>query len=264
MKRTAILITLILVSISVKAQSISNNISGYFKSSGKDVLYESVYLDGKGHALINDSFPAEYFQKDDFLYVFPDKSVFIFKLDKDKLKGISDWVNKQTFKSTAIPTNDEYERVFETYTVDPNLLYQFYKNNFKEGTDQVSYDAFENEENYIKNMQELCNKELTSACGALFGMKFIQASGSLDSILSGNLTEFEPNKDLETIANKMITLKDNRGYSLLGSYFYAVGDIEKAKEIYTKGAENGDSQSALVLFGLEIEEESNNIETTEQ
>lgn len=264
MKKTVLLASIFLSSLCLSAQTISNNISGYFKTSSKDALYESIYLDGKGHAIISDSFPAEYFQKDDVLYVFPDKSVFIFKLEKDNLKGISEWVNKKTYKATKVPTNDEYERIFDTYTVDPNLLYEFYKNNFKDGTDEVSYEAFEDEANYIQNMENLCNKGLTSACGALFGMKFIQSSGGLDSLLSGNDTEFKPNKDLESIAQKMISLQDYRGYSLLGSYFYAMGDIQKAKEIYSEGSEKGDSQSTMVLFGLEIDEEVNELESNQE
>jgi len=242
------------------AQTISNSLNGYFSTSKKDALYTSIHFDGKGHALINDGFSGEYFQLDDMVYVFPDKSVFIFKLEKDKLKGVSNWVEKQTYKLSQVPMNDDYIREFKTYKIDPDLLYQYYIQNFNKGTDEISFSVFEDGEAYLKKMEELCQKNLTSACGALFGIKLLDASGGLDAFLSEEKMVVKENKNLENIATKMIDLGDFRGYALLGSYYALIGNLDKAKALYNEGSEKGDGDSAMALFALELEEASNELE----
>lgn len=247
---------------STYAQNISNNFSGYFKNTKKDNLYSSIHFNGDGHAIINDAYPAEYFVQDNLLYVFPDKSVFIFEVEKNKIKGISNWVEKQTFKETTVPTNEDYEVFFETYTIDPNLLQQYYSYNYNEKTDEISWIAFEKPDEYLSEMQKLCDNDLTSACGALFGMKYIEATGGFENLFE-NLSEnqqISENKELEKIAQKMINLEDGRGYALLGSYFLTIGNKEKAKEILTIGSEKGNQQAILTLFELEVNESLNESE----
>lgn len=263
MKKTIMIVVTALSMHGITAQNISNHLSGYFKNNTKDGLYSSIYLDGRGHAIISDAYSAEYFQLDNTLYVFPDKSVFIFKVEKDKLKGVSSWVEKQTYKSSAVPKTEE-PMVFPSYTIQPDLLHKFYLYNFTEGTDEASFSAFEDMELYIKNMEELCNKGLTAACGSLFGMKYLEASGGLDSVLEGNTAKFKDDKTLPAIANRMINLGDVRGYSLLGSYYYAIGNEEKAREVYTKGSDNGDTQSALILFNLDMEKSMQDMDNAEE
>ena len=255
----------ILFSLSVNmitnGQEISNSLEGYYSTSKKDALYSSIYFDGKGHVLINDNFSGEYFQKDDFVYVFPDKSVFIFKVDKDKLKGVSNWVDKITYKLTKIPSNDDFERIFKTYKIDPTLLYQYYIQNFKEGTDEVSFLALEDSLKYKNQMEDLCDKNLTSACGALFGMNILDAVGGLEVLLDeekNNTVELNPDAKIEMIAHKMINLNDFRGYSLLGSYYMMLGKTDEAKLIYEEGSEKGDVDSVYALFGLSLEAEIDN------
>ena len=262
MKKTIMIAATALCIQGITAQNISNHLSGYFKNSKKDALYSSIYLNGKGHAIISDAYPGEYFQLDNTLYVFPDKSVFIFKVEKDKLKGISSWVEKETYKSSALPETEE-PMVFPSYTINPNLLHEFYTYNFTAGTDEVSFAAFENMELYIKNMEDLCSKGLTAACGSLFGMKYLEASGGLDNALEGNTSGFKEDKALAAIANRMIDLGDVRGYSLLGSYYYALGNEEKAREVYTEGSDKGDTQSALILFSLDMDQEVQYMEDTD-
>ena len=244
-----------LIGFTCYAQNISNNINGYFKNTKKDNLYSSIHFNGDGHAIINDAYAAEYFIQDDLLYVFPDKSVFIFEVEKNKIKGILNWVDKQTFKETSVPANDEYEIFFETYTINPILLQQFYSYNYTEKTDEISWFAFEKPEEYLNEMQKLCDQGLTSACGALFGMKYIEATGGFENLFENQ--QILENKELEKIAQKMISLEDGRGYALLGSYFLALGNIEKAKEILTEGSEKGNQQATLTLFELEVNESLN-------
>lgn len=248
------------ISLTSFAQTATNDINGYFKNSKKDELYSSFHFNGKGHAIINDSYPAEYFIKNNLLYIFPDKSVFIFKIEKNKIKGISNWVDKQIYKQTNPPKNTDLEIDFESYIIDPELLYQYYILNFNEGTDEASWDVFEDSENYTTKLQELCNKGLTTACGALFGMTYISSNRGLESIFETK--EVTQNSELETIANKIIALNDNRGYLLLGTYYYSLGETEKAKQLLIEASENGNVQAALKLFEIELLESLN--EQTDQ
>lgn len=253
MKKKGMIWGALLIGTVLNAQAPSNNLEGYFKSNKKDALYTSIHLDGKGHALINDGFQAEYVQNGDKLYVFPDKSVFVFKVENGRLKGESSWVEKATFKKSEVPFSEE-PFVFPAYTVDAGLLFDFYKLNYKEGTDEGSFYMFENEEDYIKQMASLCDKGLTSACGAYFGTLYLQSAGGLESLLDENaLKGFSKNPEMEEIANRMIMLGDVRGYGLLGSYLYAAGNEQEALKVYNEGMEKGDQNCAAVLFQLELE-----------
>lgn len=256
-----------LITLNVCAQKITNTLEGYFKNTKENELYNSIYLDGKGHALINNSYQAEYFQKDDRLYLFPDKSVFILKIDKNKLKGESTWVDKLTFKETKIPESEEINPL-ATYYIAPELLHEFYKQNFIEGTDETNFSLFSDEVSYSENAKKLCDQGLTSACGAQFGLLYIEALGGIDLLLDENLDKnIKENKVLEQLANKMIGLGDIRGYALLGSYYYAIGKEDLAFETYQIGSDNGDQTSASILLQTElnqlIEEETNQENTVE-
>jgi len=261
MKKKVMIWSVLLTGAIVNAQAPSNTIEGYFKSSKKDALYTSIHLDGKGHALINDGFQAEYVQNGDKLYVFPDKSVFVFKVENGKLKGESSWVEKATFKKIEVPFSEE-PFVFPSYTIDAGLLYDFYKLNYKEGTDEGSFYIFENEEDYVKQTAALCDKGLTAACGAYFGTLYLQSAGGLESLLDEEAKkDFSSNPQMEKIANRMIKLGDARGYGLLGSYLYAIGKEEEAVKIYNEGMEKGDQNCAAILFQLEMENTTNDSET---
>lgn len=251
---------MLLVGTLGNAQAPSNTLEGYFKSNKKDALYNSIHLDGKGHALINGGFQAEYVQNGDKLYVFPDKSVFIFKVENGKLKGESSWVEKATFKKSEVPFSEE-PFVFPSYNIDAGLLFDFYKLNYKEGTDEGSFYMFENEDDYIKQTAALCDKGLTAACGAYFGTLYLQSAGGLESLLDENMQkDFSNNPQMEKIAKRMITLGDARGYGLLGSYLYATGKEEEAMKIYKEGMDKGDQNCAAVLFQLELENVVNDAE----
>ena len=257
MKRCLGILFSLSVSVIANAQNISATLKGYFSTSKKDALYSNIYFDGEGHVLINDNYAGEYFQKEDYVYVFPDKSVFIFKVDKDKLKGISSWVEKNTYKQAKIPSNDSVERVFKTYKINPTLLHQWYIQNFKEGTDEISFSVLEDSSKFKNQMEDLCNKDLAAACGSLFGINILEAVGGLNALLdteNRSAVELKPDIKIEAIARKMINLNDFRGYSLLGSYYMMLGNTEKAKLIYEEGAQQGDIDSVYALFGLNLEE----------
>lgn len=261
MKR--ILSTLVIIALPAltSAQNISNSLEGYYKSNKKDALYTSFYFDGKGHVLISDSYNAEYVVVDKTVYVFPDKSVFIFTLDNDKLTGKSNWVEKTTYKKTKTPILSE-DISIPTYKVDPNFLFEFYRLNYKDGTDETSFDYFENPEEYNKSIKNLCDKGLTTACAAQFGILYIEALGGLDQLLENTTTTLKPNLELENLANHIIKLGDIRGYGLLASYYFAIGNEDRGNEILEQGIELGDQNSSNLMLQLELNKMQNEIETS--
>jgi len=260
MKNYLNLLLLLLASFTVNAQDISNSLAGYYKNNSNDGWYTSIHFNGKGHALVNDSAPAEYFQKGENVYVLVDNNVFILTLTKKELKGISTWVEKLKFKPQAVPTDDDYLREFNQYTIDPNLLYAYFLENFDEKTGDASMNGLMNPSEYTNSMEKLCDKDLTISCGALFGMISLEELGGMDALLSDSVKQIKENPKLEKLANKMIALQDFRGYGLLGSYYLMIGNETKAREIFDLGSENGDEKSSLAIFEMEL----NNINSEEE
>lgn len=253
MRKFLIFFVLNYFAVSALGQAVSNSLSGSYVNGDPKAMYSSIAFDGKGHAVINDSFQAEYFQKDDVLYILPDKSVFIFKVEKNQLKGHSSWVEENTFKPSDPTIVLEESVSFPSYPVNPQLLYEFYQLNFIEGTDQIRLDMIENEQEYQKQMESLCKQNLTVACGAYFSMLYLEHSGGFSSLFSSKKENtFQENPEMENIAKKMISLGDYRGYSLLGSYYYALENHEKALDIYNEGIEKGDMKSMIILMELEL------------
>lgn len=241
----------------VSAQSITNSLKGYYKNTSKNDLYTSFYFNGDGHALINDGYPAEYLQVDNFVYLFPNKSVFVFELKDKKLIGKSNWVEKASFKSSTTPDFGE-EISIPKYTIDPNLLYEYYKINYEIGTDQPKFDFYSDYDTYTARLKDLCDKGLTTACGGYFGMLFIENSGGIVQLLESNTNTLKPSKEMEKIVEFMIQKGDIRGYGLLGSYYLAIKDEVKGYEALTKGMELGDLKSSNLLMELEL----NQLEST--
>ena len=245
------------------AQTITNTLKGYYSTSKNNVIYSTFYFDGHGHVLINGNFPGEYFQKDDKLYVFPNKNVFIFKLDKNKIIGTSSWVDRIAYKlknNPLIQVDDD--AMSKSYEIDPNLLDQFYRLNFKQNSDSISFSALEEPQKYEHQMEDLCNKKLTSACGAWFGISVLNEIDELESRLENEDLEVEPkpNIKIESIAQRMINLNDFRGYALLGSYYVMIGDLNKAKIIFKEGADKGDVDSIFALASLDMENFSTDLD----
>ena len=85
-------LTIIFISNSLFAQQITNTLSGTFKTKAKDELYNPFIFDGKGRVTIGefDEVGYEFTERNDSVVIFVEKTVFIFKKEKNQLKGISD------------------------------------------------------------------------------------------------------------------------------------------------------------------------------
>lgn len=252
-----LLITSLFCQFTSFSQETTNQLKGYYINNQVDDLYTELHFLGNGHALINNSYLSEYIQVNNQLYIFPDKGIFIFQIEDNKLKGINSWVENTEFvlKQTAEIENNVY---VPNYTINPELLYQFYTLNYEIGTDQIKMSFLTDSEKYTEDIENLCNQGLNTACVVLFGTKFIEAQGGLNSLLSNNNPDFKANSELEHIAQQLIDSGDPRGYGLLGTYYLAIKDEVKGYEALTKGMELGDLKSSNLLMELEL----NQLEST--
>ena len=108
MKKLFLLTTLFMVS-ALFVYQLTNTLEGIFTTKAKDELYNPLKFDGKGRVTIGefDEVGYEFTERNDSVIIFVEKTVFIFKKEKNQLKGISDWVEKKKYKtnSKAIATN---------------------------------------------------------------------------------------------------------------------------------------------------------------
>lgn len=251
MKKLIICLTLIFIQNNLFAQNFSNSLKGYYSNTKENELYSSIYLNGDGHALINEAYLAEYVQIDNKIYLFPDKSVFIFTLNNDKLIGDSSWVENNTYKKNK-DTIRTKEITVPVYKIEPKLLYEFYKINYTEGTDQVSFDYFVDPEKYKNSIEKLCNQGLTTACASYFGLLYLEDLGGLDQLLENKSLNIKTNSKLENLAKFIIDKGDIRGYGLLASYYFSTGNEERGNEILEKGVELNDPKSVNLLLEIEL------------
>lgn len=77
----------------VWAQKADNALQGYYEEQGNETFYKGFSFDGNGK-VVGGVANGYYFTRNDSLVVYPDKGVFIFKIRKGKLIGVSDWVDK--------------------------------------------------------------------------------------------------------------------------------------------------------------------------
>jgi len=82
MKRCILSILCFLSSYILSAQNADNSLQGYYKASSDDTLYSSFNFDGNGKVSIGDMDYGDYFTRNDSLIIYPDKSIFIFKIKK--------------------------------------------------------------------------------------------------------------------------------------------------------------------------------------
>src|ERR1700750_2635026 len=94
MKNKFFRLLLMLSGCILSAQEADYSFHGYYKSDNSETLYDGFSFEGNGKVLIAGMDYGDYFTRNDSLIVYPDKSIFIFKIKKDKLIGLSNWVEK--------------------------------------------------------------------------------------------------------------------------------------------------------------------------
>ncbi|MFT4093108.1 MAG: hypothetical protein QM640_05665 [Niabella sp.] len=250
------------ISSGLSAQKITNEIQGYFKAASDTALYDYFAFDGNGSVDIVGLGTGYYFQKDDTLIVYPDKSIFKFIVKDDQLYGVSDWVSGGIWKKEKDSVVISARIDAEASDARAMLLYKYYqlKNSvgewaFLEGSDT----------SYENSLRSLCDSGLSKACLDLAGLKILEDMGGVGSLLSAKkeVEERAPNEEVLNIIYEAIGIGDLNGYSVLGGYYALIGDMDMAKEMLTIGADLGCSKCSMALFSLTLEEEMQKTENEE-
>lgn len=241
-------------------QKISNELQGYFKASYDTAMYEYFTFDGNGRVDIMGMGNGYYFQKEDSLIVYPDKSIFKFVVKGDKLYGASDWVDGCVWEKVKDTT-------IETLRTDPlesdriaGLLCQYY--NVKSKGSELSLLFEGPDSTYAQTLKSLCDSGLSKACLDYAGLKILDNMGGIAALYSSKkqIKKQAPNQDIVDMIYRAIELGDTNGYEVLGGYYAAIGDIQAARETFELGGELGCGKCGIALFSLELEEEARKLE----
>lgn len=251
MKNKLALLVLFLSSYIVSAQNADSSFHGYYEADNDKVLYDSFSFEGNGKVLISGMDYGDYFTRNDSLMIYPDKSIFIFKIKNDKLIGISNWVEKGSWSHKK--EAPEIQKLYDSVSIKKKagLLAEYYdqtKNLSKAGSDVSGKISEINE--------KLCKKGLAKACINLFGSKMIEYTPELlsdpEKIPSKKL---KPSLELILLSERIIELGDPEGYTVLGSYYYTLGLKKEAFETWNEGEKKGSLKSANLKATIEFQKE---------
>ncbi|CAM3301279.1 hypothetical protein [Empedobacter stercoris] len=264
MKKIFLLTALFAVS-TLFAQQVTNTLEGVFTTKSKDELYNPLKFDGKGKVTITefDEEGYEFFERNDSVVIFVEKTVFIFKKEKNQLKGISDWVDKKVYKSN-LKSFENKPQTEAKLAQRAGWMAQNYDINFK---NNASYLFDFDEEGLNRKLKEnetanakLCKDGFDESCKIVFAYKFAEQSGGIFETLSATEElKLEPNKELEQLAQRVLDLGNPDGYGLFYNYYYFTGEKEKAEEFLQKGLDLGSKYCTEISLNLALSELENNM-----
>lgn len=255
MAKKLVLQLFFLFSYMLSAQEADNSLQGYYGAVNDKTLYNSFSFDGNGKVLISEINYGDYFTRNDSLIIYPDKSIFIFKIKKGKLTGISNWVEKGVW----VPKKDSSEINNRNSPTNAKkkaqLLAEYYDKTKKSSVSGLDFEALVSGKTSGIN-EELCNKGLAKACLNLFGLKMMEYTpGLLNEPEKIASKKMKPHPELISLSKKIIDLGEPEGYTVLGSYYYTLGLKEKAFKTWDEGEKKGSIKSGSVKATIEFQEE---------
>lgn len=258
MRKITALVAAFCITACVWAQKADNALQGYYEEQGNETFYKGFSFDGNGK-VVGGVANGYYFTRNDSLVVYPDKGVFIFKIRKGKLIGVSDWVDKGIWVRKKDKTEVNNRKDSEEAQKTATLLASFYDKTKK----WSELDALFSDELLAIN-EDYCNKGLVKACINTFGIKMVQYTPDLlDDPDKMKAKKLKPHPELIQLSQKIVNLGETEGYNLLGSYYLILGLQDKALEAWTEGEKHGDSASILSKsfydLGKDMDKESENI-----
>ncbi|WP_407401899.1 hypothetical protein [Chryseobacterium sp.] len=245
----------VLLSFFANAQKVDNSFHGFYQEKKDNTFYKQFEFDGNGKVLIAGLDYGDFFTRNDSIIVYPDKSLFIFKIQKNKtIKGISDWVEKgiwEPIKDSIVTNNRKNEQQAQR---EAQLLAEYYDRTKAKSSLE---DLFSGKTNPV--YQEMCDKGLSRSCMNLFGMKMLEYTPALlnepEKIASKKL---KPHPELIALSKKIVALGNPEGYTVLGSYYHILGLKEKANSEWDKAIKLGSRKASmakgLIEFGKSLEE----------
>lgn len=252
-----ILLTICLAtSLYAQAQTVNNKLNGYYKAQSDTLMYSYFSFDGNGKVDIMGMGEGAFFTNGDSLIVFPDKSVFKFKIEGNKLIGTSNWVKDGVWvkQDSTVASNRKDDTLAQHQA---ELLNEYYQKTRMNGTDLTMLFDDKLMQEYTNTLQDLCYKGLPKACMELFGVKLMNEMGGIAAVLmpQKELKKTE-NQELVQLANKIIELGEADGHMLLGSYLYSIGQKEKGNSEIEKAIDLGSKKAALLQLNMSLEEEA--------
>ncbi|WP_228376939.1 hypothetical protein [Chryseobacterium vrystaatense] len=255
MKNKLLRLLFIVYGYILSAQGADNALHGYYGADNDKTLYSSFSFDGNGKVLIMDMDYGDYFTRNDSLIIYPDKSIFIFKIKKDKLIGVSNWVEKGIWspKKDSVSTNNRRNPADAKKKAE--LLAEYYDATKKTSKSGLDFEALASGKTNEIN-EKLCQKGLAKACMNLFGLNMMEYTPGLLSD-PGKIPskKLKPHPELISLSKRIIELGEPEGYTVLGSYYYVLGLKEKAFKTWDEGEKKGSLKSPLAKASVEIQEE---------
>ncbi|GAB3009788.1 hypothetical protein GCM10027051_08730 [Niabella terrae] len=249
---TSIIPTLLLCSVFFygRSQTFSNRLEGRFEAAGGTALYQYFIFDGKGSVDIMGFNDGYYFQKDDTLIVFPDKSLFKFLVRNDTLVGVSSWVDSGRWVLKSCLGADPLQ--IDTLEGDrmASLLNDYY-----ELTNSGSWSfLFNNDGSYEQALRKLCVEGLTKACLDYVGLKILSDIGMYpaNATIANKKRRADPH--IIELLEAVIAKGDKNGYMVLGGYWASLGDATKAKAVLEEGMDEGCKKCGLTLISIAMQE----------
>ncbi len=249
-KLNMIILSYLFVSFTTHAQLPDNGLNGHYKAQTDSTMYSFFEFDGNGKVSIMGMGNGDYFVKGDTLYVFPDKSIFKFKIKQDMLIGVSDWVTDGVWvKNKSTVESQRKDEITAKKTA--SLLHDYYILNKNGNPLEALLDS--NEGQYTQSIMSLCDEGLSRACMDYFGLQLSKDPSIMGAITKGeknNTNALTPNPDLIKLGEKIIALGEYEGHTLLGYYYFITGNNSKAKDEWEKGSEKGSMKATLSLMQI--------------
>jgi hypothetical protein len=235
------------------SQKIDNDLLGEFITNENSQLYESFSFDNNGKVTIAPMGEGDYFIAGDTLIVFPNKDVFKFLIKENTLVGVSDWVDKGVWTKTNKTTINN-RTVNELAQKDAQLLSEYYqKTRVNINPMDMLFDE-KLKEQYVKNLESLCDRNLVRGCKELFGMETLNQMGGFSAILTKEENNsITPNNKLLSIANKVVAIDPSEGNNLLSMYYFMIKDNKKGQDYLEKAIALGNKEAVLNSLNIELE-----------
>lgn len=238
------------------AQKADNNLQGYFMTNAKETLYPYLAFDGNGKVDIAGYGKGDYFVKNDSVVVFPDKDVFIFKISKSRLTGISSWVQntKWDMKKDSIAENNRKDDALAKKNAQ--LLDEYYRKTRAKSKSNDFDKLFDDSAmgNYSKTIDDLCTRGLAKACMEKLGIMVMQDAGGMGAILKNKPKKLKQNPEIIKLGQKIIGMGEIEGHTVLGSYYHSLGDKTKAEKEWQKAVDKGSMKAGLVQAEAEMKD----------
>jgi DNA-binding Xre family transcriptional regulator len=261
MNKTAITTIMIcLLQCNLFSQKIDNNLLGEFLTTDNSQMYKSFSFNNNGKVTIDQIEQGDYFIKGDTLLIFPNKDIFKFLINDTTLVGVSNWVDKGVWnKTNKITINNRTDNMIAEKNAQ--LLSEYYqKTRVSINQMNILFDD-KLKEQYIKDLEALCDSNLVRACKELFGMETLNQMGGFTAVLGNeNNKEITPSNKLLSIAKKVASIDPVEGNNLLSMYYFMLKDNAKGQEYLDKAIALGNKEATLNSINIELAKQEATIE----